>query len=140
MKRILVIDDEPVVARLVGAALAQAGVAHNVDYCNDGGQGRLKAVATRYDLIVLDIAMPLMGGVEALSEIKHDARSAETPVVVLTGLGDPLLQRTVLDLGAAALIRKPVQAQELGALLDRLLSTQPDDLRPLGPGPASAAG
>lgn len=140
MKRILVIDDEPVVARLVGAALSAAGVVHSVDYCNDGGQGRVKAVTTPYDLIVLDIAMPLMGGVEALSEIKRDPRSAETPVVVLTGLGDPLLQHTVLDLGAAALIRKPVQSQDLGALLNRFLSTPPDDLRPLDAGPAGAAG
>ncbi len=48
--------------------------------------------------------------------------------------------RTMLILGAAALIRKPVQSQELGALLDHFLRTQPSDLRPLGPDPSAEAG
>lgn len=86
MKRILVIDDEPVVAQLIGLALQKANLEHTLDYCSDGGQGRVKAAEGIYDLIALDLAMPLMDGIAALEEIKRNPRSASIPVVVITGM------------------------------------------------------
>lgn len=122
MKRILVIDDDPSVARLVDAALKTAKVEHGLDYCGDGAQGRAKAAQVQYDLITLDIHMPLMGGVEALREIKRNPKSAQTPIVVITGQQDPVFHTRVMRFGAAALVTKPFELEELGLILSKALA------------------
>jgi CheY-like chemotaxis protein len=113
VKRVLVVDDDPSVARLVAAALARAEVEHQIDYCSDGGQARAKAAQGQYDLIALDLAMPFMGGVEALEEMKRNPKSAQIPVVVITGLQDPALHAQVKQLGAVATVTKPFKVWDL---------------------------
>ncbi len=140
MKRVLVIDDEAPVARLIDTALMLVGVEHTLDYCSDGAQGRLKAVQGEYDLITLDLNMPLMDGMEALAEMKRNPRSRGIPVIVLTARQDPGLRQLVTDLGAAALLYKPFSADALGPVLQSALqgpsATAPGAgegiLRPLG--------
>ncbi len=142
MKRVLVIDDDPPVARLVKAALEDAGVEHTVDYCSDGAQGRTKAAQGTYDLITLDLHMPLMGGVEALREAKRNPKSADIPIVVVTAQQDPAFHRRVLHFGAAALVRKPFEIKALGGILAQVLAGEyaapaeverdDSDIRPLG--------
>ncbi len=121
MKRILVIDDEPSVAHLIGLSLRAAKVHHTLEYCSDGSQGRVKAAQGGYDLITLDRNMPLVGGAEVLAEIKRSGRSADTPVVIITAQKDPEFQKSVMELGAAALISKPFRPLELARVLSRLL-------------------
>lgn len=114
MKRILVIDDEPLVARLLTEVLKLANLECKLDYCSDGGQGRAKAAQGQYDLISLDLAMPLMDGIEALAEIKRNPKSAHIPVVVVTARRDPAIHQRATELGAAAVISKPFNVWELG--------------------------
>ncbi len=142
MKRILVIDDDPSIARAIEIVLKAADVEHVLDYCSDGAQGRLKAAQGRYDLITLDLNMPLMGGVEALRELKRDPRSADIPVVVITAQHDDAYHRRVMKLGAAALVTKPFHAEALGSILSQVVSGEQvelpasregdPDVRPLG--------
>ena len=143
MKKILVIDDELSVARLIRAALSVADVPHSLEFCTDGGQGRAKAGQEEYDLITLDLAMPLVDGIEALEEMKQDPRLARVPVVVITALTDPALHRRAKELGAAAVLTKPFQLWELVSLFRLLLAgaqVEPRDEErpghgyPLGPG------
>jgi len=122
MKKILVIDDDAFVARLISAALQDADLEHAVDYCSDGGQGRLKAAQGGYDLISLDLAMPLMDGVAALAEMKQNPKSAHIPVVVITGHKDPTLHQRVMEMGATALLTKPFRAEEVSAVFRRILA------------------
>ncbi len=142
MKKILVIDDEPPVARLIGAALKAADIEHTIDYCSDGALGRTKAAHGQYDLITLDLLMPLMGGLEALRELKQNPNSASIPVVIVTAQKDPEFHRRAIELGAAALITKPFEINDLAAILAQLLAGEQvelppgmpgSDLRPLGP-------
>jgi CheY-like chemotaxis protein len=132
MKTILVIDDEAPIARLIGAALKSAGVDHTVDYYSDGAQGKIKAAQGEYDLITLDINMPLMDGMEALVEMKSDPKSAATPVVVVTAEDDEGVHRDLMGAGAAAVITKPVTVEDLGKVLSQVLAGQPVDAL-LGP-------
>lgn len=125
MKKILIIDDEPPIARLIGAALKTAGLEHAVDYCRDGAQGKIKAAQDEYDLITLDLNMPLMDGFEALEEMKANAKSANTPVVILTAEDDAGLHLRLRQSGAAAIVMKPVSIEDLGALLGRALAGEP---------------
>jgi CheY-like chemotaxis protein len=142
MKKILVIDDEAPVARLIGAALNSAGVEHTLDYCSDGGQGRTKAAQGQYDLITLDLHMPLMGGIEALREMKQSPKSAAIPVIVITAQQDSAFHKRAKELGAAAVVTKPFRPDDLGSILAQVLAgaevelpaprgEQDDELRPL---------
>ncbi len=139
MKRILVIDDDPPIARMIGATLKAADVEHSLDYCSDGAQGLIKAVQGGYDLITLDLHMPFMGGVEALREIGRNAKSAQTPVVVISGQQDPAFHQRVMELGAVAVVMKPFGPTDLGNLLRQILSGEPVEPPPTGevaePGP-----
>jgi CheY-like chemotaxis protein len=122
MKRILVIDDDPPVARIVKAALDSVKVEHALDYCSDGGQGRAKAAQGGYDLICLDLSMPFMDGFEALGEMKRNPKSAQIPVVVITGEQEPEIHHRVMELGAAAVFTKPFEPVHLGHLLQHILA------------------
>jgi CheY-like chemotaxis protein len=132
VKKVLAIDDEPYVARLLRKVLKDAwGEDVELDWASDGGIGRLKAASGEYDLITLDIAMPMMGGLEALEEIRRNPKSAHTPVVVITGLEDPHLAADAHSLGADAFVRKPFSAQELGRIIYEIA------MRGTPPGPAT---
>jgi two-component system copper resistance phosphate regulon response regulator CusR len=136
MKRILIIDDDPPIARLIGAALKAEGVEHAVEYCRDGAPGKIKAAQDEYDLITLDLNMPLMDGFEALEEMKSHARSADTPVVIVTAEDDAATHLRLRESGAAAVVTKPLSVEDLGALLGKALSGQPIEE---GAGPAGDA-
>jgi CheY-like chemotaxis protein len=141
MKKILVIDDEPFVARLIGAALDTVGIEHDLEYSSDGAQGKIMAAQAGFDLVTLDLQMPLMGGVEALKEMKQNPKSAGVPVVVVTAQQDPAFHQQLMDLGAAAVVTKPFDPADLGDVLSRILAGEefvPDvgmpgsGLRPMG--------
>ena len=116
------IDDDPPVARMIEVALEMARVEHVLVYCSDGGQGRAKAAQGGYDLICLDLAMPFMDGFEALGEMKRNPKSAQIPVVVITGAQEPEIRHRVLELGAAAVFTKPFEPVHLGYLLQHILA------------------
>jgi len=122
MKRILVIDDDPPVARIVKAALDIVKVEYALDYCSDGGQGRAKAAPGGYDLICLDLSVPFMDGFDALGEMKRNPKSALIPAVVITGAQEPEIRHRVMELGAAAVFTKPFEPVCLGHLLQHTLA------------------
>ena len=135
MKRILVIDDDPPVARMIEVALEMARVEHVLDYCSDGGQGRAKAAQGGYDLICLDLSMPFMDGFEALGEMKRNPKSAQIPVVVITGAHEPEVHQRVMELGAAAIVTKPFEPMQLAGVLQQVLvGEEPEPPRGTSPG------
>ena len=136
MKKVLVIDDDAHIARLVKAALDIVKVEHALDYCSDGGQGRGKALRGGYDLICLDLSMPFMDGFEALEEIKQHSKSAHIPVVVITGEQEPEVHQRVMKLGAAAIVTKPFEPLYLAEILQQVLAGQEPE-PPHGAGPGS---
>jgi len=135
MKRILVIDDDPPVARMIEVTLEMARVEHALDYCSDGGQGRAKAAQGGYDLICLDLSMPFMDGFEALGEMKRNPKSAQIPVVVITGAQEPEVHQRVMELGAAAIVTKPFDPMQLGSVLQQVWAgEEPEPPRGTSPG------
>ena len=75
--RILLAEDEQQLARVVMTALAHEG--YQVDWAKDGQQAVQLAQQTVYDLMILDIMMPVMNGIEALKEIRASGRSRRLP-------------------------------------------------------------
>jgi CheY-like chemotaxis protein len=102
--------------------LKSAEVEHSIEYCSDGGQAKMKAGQGGYDLITLDLHMPLMGGIEALREMKENPKSAQIPVVVVTAQNDPAFHARAKEFGAAAVVTKPFAVEELGSLLAQVLA------------------
>src|SRR5215213_8035814 len=111
--RVLVVDDDPMFAQLVQAALRAEGYA--ADVANDAAEGRMLAFVHDYDGIVLDFVLPDGSGVEIVRELRRRGKS--TPVLMLTArseVGDRVLG---LDAGADDYLTKPFAMEELRARL-----------------------
>jgi DNA-binding response OmpR family regulator len=140
VKKVLVIDDEASIARLVASALTAAEVEHQLDYCSDGAQGRIMAARGEHDLITLDLAMPFMDGLEALEQIKRNPKSSGIPVVLLTALQEADLHKRARELGAAAVVTKPCEVWELVSVFRLIVAGGQIKLPPdadAGPGPST---
>ena len=108
---ILVIDDDPIVHKLLRAMLAQQGYAVVDAY--RGEEGFELAGQTRPDLILLDIMMPEMDGFETIALFKQDVRSQEIPIIFLSAKANTSDKVRGLELGAADFVNKPFERAEL---------------------------
>ncbi len=75
------------------------------------------------DAILLDLNMPGGTGIGALEKLQASSRTANIPVIVLSGTTDPEARQASLDAGAAAFLHKPAKAEELKAVLDAVAET-----------------
>ena len=114
MATVLVVDDEPLIAMALEAALEDAG--HEVATAANGRQGLERlAGAPRPDLVLLDMMMPVMGGAAMRAAMTADPDLRAIPVVVLSSLPEEAVRARV-D-GVAAILRKPCTAEQvLGAI------------------------
>ncbi|MEV7598848.1 response regulator transcription factor [Kitasatospora sp. NPDC089797] len=109
--RVLVIDDDPTVSEVVAGYLTRAG--HHVELATDGPQGLALARARRPDLLVLDLMLPGIDGLEVLRRLRADDDGADLPVVMLTAKGDESDRILGLELGADDYVTKPFSPREL---------------------------
>jgi len=110
-RRILVVEDEPAVARGVRDALGYNG--YTVEVVADGAVAYAQARHEAYDLIILDLMLPGLDGLEVLRRLRLDGVSA--PVLILTAKGQEGDRVKGLDLGADDYIVKPFSVRELVA-------------------------
>jgi CheY-like chemotaxis protein len=98
MAKVLVVDDDRVVAEMYRLALSRAG--HEVEIANDGVAGLKAASTNRPDIVFLDIRMPEMDGIEVLRLLGSVNNTRSIPVVMLSNYDEPALVRKSLSLGA----------------------------------------
>jgi two-component system response regulator TctD len=113
--RILIVEDNPHLLRTLTLALAQG---HVVDAVPDGAQADAVLRIERYDVIVLDLGLPKMDGLEVLRRLR--TRGDRTAVLVLTASGDTDDRVRGLDSGADDYLAKPFELTELEARLRAL--------------------
>lgn len=116
-QKILVIEDEPTLSRLLSYNLAQEG--YETDVVGDGAEGYQAAVRNTYDLIILDIMLPGMNGFEVLSKLRQ--KGSKTPVIILTARNAEEEVVQGLKFGADDYITKPFGVAELLARLSAVL-------------------
>jgi DNA-binding response OmpR family regulator len=109
--RVLVIEDDRMLARLVERALGEAGYA--VDWARSAEEGRELALATDYDVILLDLELPDRDGLDVVRAIRRENK--KTPVLIMTGHGEDETVVRGLDAGADDYLLKPVSNDVLKA-------------------------
>lgn len=114
--RILVVDDDPTVAEVVAGYLDRAGYA--VDRADDGPTALTRAAAHRPDLVVLDLMLPGMDGLEVCRRIRGQG---PVPVIMLTARGDEDDRILGLEVGADDYVTKPFSPRELVLRVESVL-------------------
>jgi len=116
MAHILIIDDDPQIRDVLRIALRQAG--HDVTEAGDGAEGLAKAQRGKADLIVLDIGLPEMDGLELCRRLRADH---DTPVLFLTARDDEIDRVLGFELGGDDYVTKPFSPRELLARIRAIL-------------------
>lgn len=125
MTDILIIDDDPQIRSVLRIALKQAG--YGVVEAGDGAEGLTKARNGRADLIVLDIGLPEMDGLELCRRLRADR---DTPVLFLTARDDEIDRVLGFELGGDDYVAKPFSPRELVARIRAILKRAASETKP----------
>jgi two-component system, OmpR family, alkaline phosphatase synthesis response regulator PhoP len=121
VKRLLLVEDEPGLVLTLTDRLTREGYA--VDSSADGESGLERASSEGFDLILLDVMLPRLGGFDVLHELRK--RNIETPVIMLTARGQVVDKVVGLKLGADDYVTKPFEMVELLARIEAKLRRAP---------------
>ena len=115
-KRILVVDDEKLIVKGIRFSLEQEGM--EVDVAYDGEEALEKAKSTEYDIILLDVMLPKIGGFDVCQQIREFSR---VPILMLTAKGDDMDKILGLEYGADDYITKPFNILEVKARMKAIM-------------------
>jgi two-component system phosphate regulon response regulator PhoB len=122
MKRVLVVDDDPMVRQLTRMALA--------DSCNciESGDAETAYALLEHeipDLILLDWVLPGLSGPNFFKRLRRDRELSSIPVVIMSARGEEQVKKTAIELEAAGYLPKPFDVKTLRGLVARLLKQEP---------------
>ena len=123
--KVLIIDDEENIVELLQFNLETSD--YIVDYSYDGFDGFLKAKENKPDLLLLDLMLPGMDGLDVCKEIKRDKETSKTSIIMLTAKSEELDKILGLELGADDYITKPFSIRELLARVKAVLRRSNSD-------------
>ena len=119
MNKILIVEDEADIQALVHRVLTANGF--EVFRASNGEEGLIKATTLKPDLIILDLMMPGMSGLEVCKLIKGRQDTKEIPVLILSALNRAVDRGYAKDAGADMYMSKPFQVDELLVAIDSLM-------------------
>jgi DNA-binding response OmpR family regulator len=117
--RVLCVDDEHPIRTLLQAQLEQEG--YDADIAEDGDVAIRKLDASAFDVVLLDIRMPRVGGIEVLKHIRD--RAIKTRVIMLTAVDDLTIAMESVRLGASDYLTKPFDTEDLFSAIRRVSAT-----------------
>jgi CheY-like chemotaxis protein len=123
MPTVLVVDDEPTIRTLIRAVLEPTE--YSVVEAVDGVSALEVAGKLRPDLILLDVALPRLSGLEVCRRLKGDSAMASTPVILLTGFVQQAEREAGKQAGAEGFIAKPFSPAALLKRIDEAVRRQP---------------
>lgn len=116
--KVLVVDDSGLARRMSRQLLEDLG--HSVEEAADGPQALERYVLNRHDVVLLDMVMHGMYGLEVLSKLRE--LNPDLPVIIVTADIQKSTREQVQAAGAAAIVNKPLNKEELGSVLSNVLS------------------
>ncbi len=130
MARILSIEDDAELQHLIGLTLHGNG--YEVHYAFTGKEGYEKILSLHPHLIILDLMLPVMNGIEVMKALKENKSVTDIPVIVITAFGDEvsMLEHSVKALGAVEYLRKPIEMPRLLSHIKRVLESHPTREKP----------
>ncbi|WP_119067047.1 response regulator transcription factor [Aggregatilinea lenta] len=123
MKRILVVDDEIGALTLIGIMLERGGF--EVLKAKDAEQALVVLDHDTPDLIILDVMMPGMDGIELCRVLRQRQETTQTPILILSARGDAKSVMSGMDAGASDYLPKPILHHDLVAKVRRMLDLDP---------------
>ena len=115
--KILVVDDEPTICNMMTVFLTQIG--YQVRTVNSGEEAIATFNTDPPDMVLLDISMPGMRGIDVLQQMK--SQKANCGIIMLSAYGDDQTIQEAMDMGAYCYIQKPMELMDLKTCLEKLL-------------------
>ena len=128
--KILIVEDDPINQRVIYKMLSQKG--HSVELASNGQEGLDLYRQNKYDVVLMDIQMPVMNGVEVIKKIRElentEGIKTHTPIIAMTAyalLGD---REMFIDVGFDGYLPKPIQINDLFKLLEEIAKADKDNV------------
>ena len=121
MATILTVDDSPSVRQMIKLVLGPAG--HTVVEAGDGSEGLARAKAQSFDLVITDLNMPVMNGMQMIRGLRALPVFTGVPIVFLTTESDDAVKQEAKAAGATGWITKPFKPEQLLAVVAKLVRT-----------------
>jgi two-component system, chemotaxis family, chemotaxis protein CheY len=129
---ILIVDDTEVIRRDIKLQLQRIGF-RNIDTAEDGLDALTKLrTSNDYGLVISDLQMSAMGGLDLLRSVRADAETCDLPFVMMTGDGDPAHVIAAKTAVVSDYLMKPLNAQTLKQRVEAILGTIPAPMKTLG--------
>lgn len=123
---ILIVDDSASMRAIIVKALRLSGVELGVVHEAGNGREALDVLASHWvDLILADLNMPEMNGVELIEHLRQQGVTGRIPVVIISTEGRPSIIDGLLGMGASGFLRKPFAPDQLGRVIESVLAAQP---------------
>ncbi|RDE05911.1 response regulator [Sphingomonas aracearum] len=119
-RTILAVDDSRTALNVIGKRLAHLG--YMTALCDNGPEALARIQARGFDLVLVDMAMPRMTGMQMLAELRGARETSDLPVIMMTAGGDPGVAVEALAAGADDHLAKPFDFDVLAARIDRVLA------------------
>ena len=120
---VLVVDDNTINVTLMSKMIARLG--HNPSQASNGLEAVAVASGKRYDIILMDVSMPVMDGREATGLIRAGGASAATIIIGVTAFSDEARLNDLTAAGMDAVVTKPINTAELSGVIARMLASRP---------------
>ena len=118
-KKILIVDDDRQVSLALSIRLKAAD--YDVDVAGDGESGLQKLAARAPDVVLLDMRMPGIDGLEVMRQMKRDPRLAGVPVIFVSANAQETAKRAALNAGGKFFLEKPFESRALLEVIQRVL-------------------
>ncbi len=135
-RKILVIDDDPDIVRLLRYMLRDAG--YSVIYAYNGADGILKARTDKPDLVLTDLAMPNVSGLDVIEALHEGPETRDIPILAVTAHAAENIAQAAHQLGCTGSISKPFTTEQLLRRIQRCFDPVPEaspDTLPVAPPP-----
>ena len=124
MKRILVVDDEESIRLLLQRILAP-NAALEVTLADGGAEALMLTADHAYDLILLDLLMPGIGGIEVLTRIREASANRKTPVIIISIMADAPTKIACESLGVSGYLVKPIDREAVSKAVAGVINSVP---------------